>query len=343
MLIVYLLIVFAVFPALALLGCKFAKKRQFAAVLFPKEASVYWRGIAALMVIFAHLTIYLQNKGVNASLARVYEWFGGMGVLIFFFVSGYGTALSLRNRKMDLQWLIKHLLWLWIPVAIIRCFLWFGCRSDYPSADFRTFVLFAAGFLDPAWYVNVLLTVYVTVFIAKRFFPARFLLVLFFLNLATSVLFCLLGFEPRWYNGHLLFVLGAALSMWGDTVQKTIRRHWWFSLICGAALFAAFALFFARFKPAVFSAVLKLISGAGLCFMLVVLSQKFTRYGTIMMEMGKMSLYLYIIHSGLYPIMDKLWPSEPYLVVFLSLAAAFPASILCIKLETWTRNCIQKK
>ena len=340
--IVYLLMVFAAYPALALAGCRFAGRKTFADSFFPKEASAYWRGIAAFMVIFAHLTIYLQEKGISTGPAKVYEWFGGMGVLVFFFLSGYGTAKSLQKKEMNLRWLISHLLWLWVPVTVIRCFFWFGIRSGYSSPGIGTFLLYIAGWLEPFWFIAVLMSVYVTVYISGRFFSGHFLVCLLLLNLLSSAAFYFLGFEPRWYNGHLLFVFAAWLAAREEDCRRLIRAHWWTSLAVSAAVFAAASLLFTRFKPGLISVPFKLLSGAGLTLLMVVLSQKYKQYGRPMIFFGKMSLYLYIIHSSLYPMMDKYWPQSPYAVVFLSTAITLLLSVCCQKLETAARKAIRK-
>ena len=341
--IAYLLIVFAVYPALALAGCRFAGRKGFADTFFPREASVYWRGIAAFMVIFAHLTIYLQEKGISTGPAKVYEWFGGMGVLVFFFLSGYGTAKSLQKKEMNLHWLISHLLWLWVPVTVIRCFFWFGVRSDYSPSGIGTFLLYIIGWLDPFWFIAVLMSVYVTVYVSKRFFPGHFLVCLLLLNVLSSAVFYLLGFEPRWYNGHLLFVFAAWLATREDSCCRIIRAHWWISLGVSAAVFAAASLLFAHFKPELISVPFKLLSGAGLSLMILVLSQKYLQYGSPMVFFGKMSLYLYVIHSSLYPVMDKYWPQKPYLVVFLSIGITLLLSVCCQRLEMTAKKTVIKR
>ena len=333
MLLIYLLMVFVLFPAVALVGCRITGKK-YTVSFFPKTASAYWRGIAAFMVIFAHLTILLHEKGINVSIAKVYEWVGGTGVLIFFFISGYGTTISIQNKKIDLQWLVTHFLRLWLPVTIIRCFLWFGYRNDFHNSSFLLFLLYSIGAFNPAWFVNVLLSIYVSVYISKRYFPKYFLLALFLLNLFSGTVFYALGFEERWYNSHLLYVFGAFVAMQREGICTNIRKRWGLHIIINAIIFFGFALLYTKFKPTILSAVFKLLSGSGLCLLIIVLSQKVKKYGSIMMKFGEMSLYLYIIHSGLYPILDKIWPQEPFGVVFLSIAIAIPVSAVCLKLES---------
>lgn len=333
MLILYLLLIFGAFPVLMLYGCKIHQDKQYNDTFLSRDASAWWRGVAAGMVIFAHLTIYLEEKGIDVSIAKVYDWVGGMGVLIFFFLSGYGTALSLQKKKMHFRWLLSHVLWLWVPVVIIRCFFFWGSETYRMSPNLSAFVLYVIGYLEPAWFVNVLLTVYATVYISKKLFPKHYLLSLLVLNTATSILFYVLGFEPRWYNGHLLYVFGAWIALRGVQYKDKIHNHWWMSLLCSAAMFAVFALLFSKFKPALISAVFKLCSGMGLNLMIVVISQKVKEYGNVGISLGKMSLYLYIIHCSLYPLLDRILPQSPFAVVYISIPVALILSKACYLLE----------
>ena len=329
---VYNCVLFLLFPAVALYGTRFYGRNEFAQTLFQREASLYWRGIAALMVVFAHLTIYLEEEGINVGPAVIFDWVGGMGVLLFFFVSGYGTTLS--ARKVDLKWLVNHILRLWIPVTLLRMIFYFGYKAADHAYDLKGFLLYAIGLDNPAWFVAVMLSIYVTVYIAKRFFSSHFLTALLVLNLLTSAIFLTCGLSPSWYNGHLVFVFGAWLALNGPTVIPDMRKRWVMCLAICVVVFIIFGFAFAKLKPRVISAPLKLLAGVALSMMVVLLSQKITVHGRTMCQIGTASLYLYIIHKSLYDIMgQKCFSLSPYFVAFSSIPIAMFFSFACVRIE----------
>ena len=61
------------------------------------------RGIAALFVIFAHYTLKMKHMGYSLGICKPFTWLGGMGVCIFFFLSGYGMSCSAKKNGMTLK------------------------------------------------------------------------------------------------------------------------------------------------------------------------------------------------------------------------------------------------
>lgn len=333
MLLAYNCILFLLLPAVAFYGSRFCwGKKTFAKAYFPREASLYWRGVAALMVIFAHLTIYLEENGIKVGPAVIFDWVGGKGVLLFFFLSGYGTAIS--TRKTDLKWLIHHILRLWVPVTVLRIIFYFGYNVGSTVNSFKDFILYTVGIVDPAWFIAVMISIYITVFIAKSFFSAHFLTALFVLNLLTSVIFYVCGFSPRWYNGHLVYVFGACLALNSNIAIPKMRKHWGLYLVIYLAVFVIFGFAFAKLKQKIISAPLKIIAGAALGAIVVILSQKIKAHGKTMCLIGSASLYLYIIHYNLYNIMRRdVFALSPYYVVYVSIPVAMVLSFVCIGIE----------
>ena len=331
MLYIYWAVLFVIFPALTLCGSKINAGNEYVKKAFPREASLFWRGVSALMVVFAHLTIFLEDEGVGVGPAVIFDWVGGMGVLLFFFLSGYGTAKS--NSIVNIKWLVQHVLRLWIPVSILRVFFYFGYNVS-KEFSFGPFIMYVIGIDRPAWFIAVMLTVYLTVYLARRFFSNHYVLALLLLNILSSVVFYLAGFSPSWYNGHLVFVFGTWLALNGPKVIPYMRKHWGMCLAVCLVAFVVFGYAFARLKPRIISAPLKLLAGVALGTMVVLLSQKIQVHGKAMCLIGRTSLFLYIIHQNLYEIMRQDYFSlSPYFVVFVSIPVAMTLSFACVELE----------
>ena len=335
MLLLYKAVLFLAFPVVALCGTRLLGKGRYSEEFFPRQASLYWRGIAALMVVFAHLTIFLKENGVSVGIASLYEWVGGMGVLIFFFISGYGGGISLQNKTVDLKWLLTHILWLWIPVTLLRaCFFFVEGRTD--------FLPYVIGIRDPEWFIAVLICIYVSVYIAKKILPRHYLLVVLLLNIGTGLAFYLMGLESRWYNGHLLYVFGLWLAQYyGRRLEAISRKKWLLcTALCGAG-FLLTAIAFSRTKAYDWSALVKTLSGVFLSLTIVLLTQKCGSFSRMVCALGSMSLYIYIIHLHLYVALARLLPGKLWLVVWLSIVLALVASVLCTIAEKAVRARIR--
>lgn len=77
-----------------------ARRGRTGNVFLEKEDSNFIRGVAACFVILAHLMDILIEEGMGGdSLLRIFDVTGGMGVLLFFFVSGYGIFKEYSHKK----------------------------------------------------------------------------------------------------------------------------------------------------------------------------------------------------------------------------------------------------
>ncbi len=67
---------------------------------FMKQDSIFFRSVAILMVVVAHYSdlIYIES---GYKLWNILNKLGRYGVAIFFLVSGYGVAKSIKQKKLN--------------------------------------------------------------------------------------------------------------------------------------------------------------------------------------------------------------------------------------------------
>lgn len=92
-----------VFPIFVVWKAKIFGRNSWNTEALAKEDTYAIRGIAAVFVLFAHLLIAISEAGIGTlGPAVLYKWCGGLGVCVFFFVSGYGLWVSREKKKSKL-------------------------------------------------------------------------------------------------------------------------------------------------------------------------------------------------------------------------------------------------
>ena len=81
---------------IVLFGIKIRKGKKNE--LLDKEESNYIKGVAALMVFLAHTQDFLASNGLNDRMLYPFSFLGGIGVLLFFFLSS-GAFLFLSTLQ----------------------------------------------------------------------------------------------------------------------------------------------------------------------------------------------------------------------------------------------------
>lgn len=324
---------FILFPLTALMGIKVYGRGEFSEDVFPKQASLYWRGIAALMVLLGHLTTFLESKGISVGIAYLFDWAGGIGVLIFFFLSGYGTGISLKGKTVDIRWLICHILWLWIPAMIVRTIL----GIPYINMP-REYFLFVVGVRMQDWFIAALIYIYITVYISRRYYPKNHIVALFVLNVISGIIFYVLNFGPGWYNAPLCYTFGVWMAEKGfRRIYNYARKHWIICVVVVCTVFLINSICFTYYKGSAVSIFLKLTSGVCISTLIMVISMKIKKYGAIMQKIGEASLYLYIIHMHLYERLGEAFPNNVFIGVFLTIIISLPMALFCSHVENKAR------
>lgn len=145
-----------------------AKRRERGREIFPRSATEDLKGLAILLVVFAHIGYALVPGG---SFLFPLSVGGGIGVNIFLILAGYGlTASAIAKPRAPLDFYRRHLPKLyapmWVALAVILAADWLmgvgrGAREItraaigyFPTADLY------ADINSPLWYFTLIVGAY---------------------------------------------------------------------------------------------------------------------------------------------------------------------------------------
>lgn len=110
------LICFIIFPVAVLVN---AHKTNNTENFLDKQDVNVVKGVATCFVILAHLVIQLETMGEYNRILHIFSTMGGLGVLLFFFVSGYGLYNGYKVKKVDATFWRKRLVNMYLPCVLI--------------------------------------------------------------------------------------------------------------------------------------------------------------------------------------------------------------------------------
>ena len=317
-----------VFPILALLNIR-VPNTQASTSLFSKDASNYFKGISAVLIFLAHIVQYFAEYGMNyPSILKVFEPCGGMGVLLFFFLSGYGLFIGYGAKMPGIDYWKKRFMGMYLPYIFMKSVVYL-CRFLLFKKSFPLSELLIGLFYGD-WFICVILAEYVLFFLVRRLdailnrkegkgVGKAFWIMLFTANVALGCLYYILHYNARWYNGLLLFPVGMVCAQYSEKLSGAFKNHSWLWTAFFAAVFCVTGFVFTKFKGAVWADLVKMLSGVFLS-LLVATVNNFVCFGSaVMRAIGKRSLYVYIIHTSiLYLFIDPRYPVFGFYILLIS-------------------------
>ena len=260
--------------------------------LFDKTESNYIKGVAAMMVLLAHAQNYLETNSVKASALKPFAVFGGVGVLLFFLLSGYGIFKGYANKQPTIRYWKNRLINVAIPAICISVLS--ATVLSYCSGKTMTFSVLAKDVLMNQWYVNVMLVEYLVFYVCWslcRGNHRRLLVLSVLLSMSAGTVFLKMGLPARWYNGILLFPTGMILAEYEDWIIAWNRKIKWIVLTFSAAMFCITGILFTTLKGQLAGDLLKTLSGICLSLSVVMLIALFEVGNRVMECIGKRSLF----------------------------------------------------
>lgn len=271
--------------------------------LLDKNDTNFIRGISALFVLVAHYAIQVQanTNGINSIAYALLSQLGGIGVLLFFFVSGYGINESYSDKKIDKTYLIKRFKGVYLPYIFTKYILLiislFFDMSLFTVRDVFSILLV------PDWFIFVIILQYISYYLARKYFSRNSLVFCLIANIVFTIWFVITDKPIGWYNALWLFTFGIVVSMYQDKITTFISKHKiCYAFVC-LFMFLAFGVVFVLFKGAAFANIFKPISGMflsiAICciFGLIKIDNFFSSW------LGKRSLHIYIIHMFVWDIL----------------------------------------
>lgn len=290
------------FPVVALYGLK---RRTSKETLLEKEDTQYMRGVAAWLVVMAHYTVNIKGVISTDIFGKTFSFvmgqLGGMGVLVFFFVSGYGIYASYDSKKLGWDFLWKRVKSVWLPYLAVNVtlhFMQFAIDGVYGFGPKSVLSILLA---EDYWFVHVIMLQYLAFFIVEKWLDARKIVVYsFIIDAIFTVIFIYEGRTDGWFNALWLFTFGMACAKYQERIQVLFDKAFKITIIMCIVLFGVTGLIFAANKGKWWANPFKTGGGVFLCAGICGILRIITPSSKIMQYFGKRSLYLYIVHIGIW-------------------------------------------
>lgn len=290
-----------IFPAIVLYKVETLQQSK-TRVLMSKNDTQFLRGVSACFVVFAHFCIWMNEiQNLNKLFYFVISQLGGIGVLIFFFVSGYGIYESYADKAPSWNYLWKRAKGVYFPYLIIK-FLLIILESIIERRIALEAYELVSIFLVEDWFIHVILIQYIVFFIIWRFLNVdRAILYSFIFDSVLSCVYIIEGRSDSWFNALWLFTFGMACSQYEDKIFGFFESRTWIKSFLFLGAFCIVGTLFAVNKGSYWADPFKPIGGIFLCLTICGILHKLIFKSKFMLYIGECSMYFYIAHINLWP------------------------------------------
>jgi len=360
-----------IFPAIMfiimLVQIKIAPKGSIHENFLSLQQSKILQGIAAVGIIFHHLSQYITNYGN--------EWkgpitiFSSMGILfttIFFFCSGFGLMQSLKSKPDYLKtFMRKRMPAVLIPFMISNALylvlvgMYFGSVNSVIESLGCLFGLRLVN--TNTWFLVEIMILYLAFYFTHRFIkkPGKAMGVMSITVVLMITVSLLLGHDTSkdggrwfmgewWYNTTIFFLAGLFMSRYYEKVLAFLKKHYkWLLPVSIVAFLATFGLeefvlhtfgYYREWEghPGYGAKTLTLFAQILTCsawlLMLLLVSMKVQMKNILLVLLGKISLEIYIVHELFKVFLTYEYERDSMAlftwVIILSIAMAIPLHLL---------------
>lgn len=262
------------------------------------------KGIFASVVLIHHLYQYteiVQNK-LFASLLQVV---GYLSVSVFFFLSGYGVAVSTKTKgeMYILSFPRKRILPLYINTVIIllaNILLTVLVNGEAISPKrIVTSFLWGGTEVRKGWYLQTIILFYVAYYFIFRFvrkYRAGFLVFNLFL-----MLYCVMCLSLRlpwcWYVSVFAMPLGMLWFYCKEPITSTINKHYFLCLVASFAMFALILMGYLVCNIVIINMLFLIMAGISFVTVVAVLIYKMPVDCLLTRTLGKYFFEIYVLQG----------------------------------------------
>lgn len=277
------------------------------------------KGIAVCLII----PMKAQLHGIGLAL-NIYAFTGGIGVLLFFFVSGYGIYKGYGQNKPTMHYWMKRLVNVYFPCVFIQFV--FGLINAAQEGHFDINGLLMSSFFG-AWFIDVIMLQYLIFYITRKVSENNdnaMIVLNYVLSIVVAVVFYLRGLNPRWYNGLLLFPTGVLMACKEQQLLNLIQQRWRSIMVASTVLFITWGGVFARGKGVYFAIdICKFLAGICLCLFICTIHMRIQFSSKMMQYLGKRSLFFYLVHMNLLGICEKAGIEDKISIFYIVIVLTF--------------------
>lgn len=280
--------------------------------IFSRNNTQIIKGLAMIMIIVQHIC---------GDWTNIFTPFGGIGVALFLFFSGFGLNQSYKKNGIKSFWQ-KKIIRVVCPYALFRIL----CVMVYNNVDLWNFLLDIFCYKSEYWYIDYLIRCYIVFWIAKRFF-SRYQ----FVVLACFAMYTFFFMSGTRSEQSLSFLIGVLSSEYYDIILKWNRKRW-LIIMCISGILGISCLLIKQIPSVreymgtyIYSIVeLGIKLPLGIAFFIALLqSPAIIKNSSLLSICGLCSLELYLVHMPIRMLIIKDSFIQGIAIIIISLLIAY--------------------
>ena len=317
-------------------------------VLFTKEASVWFKWMAIVMVIVSHYaewwSWFTVEEGTREIIRFGLSRFGPYGVAIFLLFSGYGLSKSAGNNRIGLKFILKRVICVYLPYLFMVILLEALSGTLHSLADLSD-IWYGQNF----WYMTVMFSFYLAFMVIWFLFKNRHIravLLIVFTYLYSNHLYNA-GEYDFWYISNIAFAIGVVFALYEAEVLKlnAIVR---IVLACAFGLGSAYVVYLAVYVEHIWvqplDEILSRVYAVTIFTLFVVFfASVWHYYDPVSRFLGKYSLYFYLSHTFLFMWVINHYEYDMSIRFLIATAVIIVVSLLLGMLITKLTDIIYQK
>ena len=283
------------FLFLIVINCSRRNIRALNDVLAIKNI-VSLRGICAIEIVLGHIGLALPNELVMFPFRKA----GILIVGIFFFLSGYGCFISLRNKENYLDNFLKNkFIKLFLPVLFMYLVTELIKFLGNGSFLFENVFSFHNLFNTVNWYIWELFIFYFVFFVAFKIFDKKigsFVILLFCIVFICVCYYC--KCDIPWYGSSICYPAGIYFAYFVNDLDRFINKNYYKCMGVGIiVLFISISIFFINSSQNFLTlAISRNVAALIFTLLTILLLKKFIIKNRFTEFLGRISFELYFIH-----------------------------------------------
>ena len=267
--------------------------------MITKNTSKWFRGLAILMVLISHYAEWNVTTPIFEGFRSFACKLGIYGVNIFFLFSGYGLVKSIDKKVMDSDFIKKRILMVYFPYFIIIGLL---SLMDGSLNSFKNIIQFIIGY--DYWFMMNLFAFYILFILIWKCDKAKIAFITLGI-LFYSFLLYQNNYADFWIVSNFSFLIGIFAAMYEGNIYPVFQKmKSKLMLFVSLILFICGAWYFNQINKNI---ILQVLICIFFTFIVLILSTMIRKNGKLLSLIGTYSLYVYLLHTRIYFIMEPLF------------------------------------
>jgi len=321
------------------------RRRGFYNDYLSKDSTGALKGVLCVVIFFHHFAGFFESFDI---IYYILVHSGFLAVALFFFISGYGLAVSAKSKQGYVEtFLPRRLLRVLVPYWV--CLLLYTLASlafnlyTKSPVNLKNFLLSLAGageIAENSWFVPAIVFLYVLFWLCIRFFKRKTALLLMLgVMAALSAVFITTGKMTVWSSSFFGFYVGVLWGFYIEKLEAFFRRRFhpkWLLAVLATSLFLGIKILSNRAGLLWGEHLAELFSSAMFCVVCALTLFKVKIGNGVLTFLGVISFEIYLLH-GLFIQVARVWFGTGRPVAFgatallTTIAAAWLVSLLTQK------------